>query len=132
MYPRVLLVDNDQDVLDVLARMLHSLGINATLATDGGEAINIIKREKFDLIIANLIMPGKGGLEILQEVKTEALEISVIITAGVDLNDPKIDLLNEYDCDFLHKPFTIADVSEKINKCLAKIHNRGIRPLCRR
>ncbi len=112
---RVLVVDDEQDVLNVLREMLERLGFETCGATSGIRAIELIKRERFDLLIIDLIMPGLGGMDILREIQRINKRIPVLITAGVDLSETNINLTDMGVRSFIKKPFTIKDIKSKIN-----------------
>lgn len=114
---RVLIVDDERDVLNVIKEMLTNLGYEASGETSGIKAIELIKKGNFDLVIADLIMPGKSGLEILKEVKNINRKTPVIITAGVDLDEANIDLFEYGLNEFIKKPFTFEDIKAKLQKC---------------
>ena len=125
----VLVVDDERDVLDVLTDVLDSLGYSATGVTRGDEALKVLKKKKFDLIIADLIMPEMGGLDFIKKMRKIRKKTPVIITAGVDINESKIDLRKYGVSDFIQKPFRISDIGRKIensinnNECI--VHGKN-------
>lgn len=114
----VLVVDDEQDVLDVLTDVLKSIGYSAMGVTRGDKALEILKKKKFDLVITDLIMPEMGGLDFVRKMRRIGKKIPVIITAGVDINESKIDLRKYGVNDFIRKPFRISDIGRKIEKSL--------------
>jgi DNA-binding response OmpR family regulator len=116
LFYHVLVVDDEQDVLDVLVGMLNAMGFKATGIESGQKAIELFMRQKYDLVIADLIMPEINGLDILKELRRHDQDTPVIITAGVDIGEARIDLASYGKCDFVKKPFTLAGFSEKLKK----------------
>lgn len=114
----VLVVDDEQDVLDVLTSLLESFGYSAMGVTRGAKALEILKKRKFDLVITDLIMPEMGGLDFVKKMRRMEKKTPVIITAGVDINESKIDLRKYGVNDFIQKPFIIGDIGRKVEKCL--------------
>jgi CheY-like chemotaxis protein len=114
----VLVVDDEQDVLDVLTGVLESFGYSAMGVTEGAKALEILKEKKFDLVITDLIMPEMGGLDFVKKMRRMEKKTPVIITAGIDINESKIDLRKYGVNDFILKPFIIGDVGQKIEKYL--------------
>jgi len=112
----VLVVDDEPDVLDVFREILVSMDFRVSLESSSVKALEIIKRNNYDLIIADLIMPEKSGLELLQAVKSTNRNIPVIITAGIDIKDVDIDYGDFGDIEFIKKPFTIKDIKLKLRK----------------
>jgi len=111
---RVLIVDDEQDVLDVLGEMVNALGFRTSKASCGIKAIELLKNAKYDLVITDLIMPDVSGIEVLQAVKKQYPTMPVIITAGVDIRETQIDLKKYGKSVFIKKPFTLGDISESI------------------
>jgi DNA-binding NtrC family response regulator len=118
MTKSILIVDDEQEILDVIGEMLGSLGYSSQGVKQGTEALRLIKKRKFDLVITDLIMPEMGGLIFIKKLRRQAKDIPIIITAGVDLKDSCVDL-NKYGInDFIRKPFFIDDVDKKLKKLL--------------
>jgi DNA-binding response OmpR family regulator len=117
---RVLVVDDEQDVLNVVTEMLRVLGFAAYGETSGVKAIELIKKESYDLVILDLVLPEMSGLEILQQLRIINQKTPVLLTAGVDISEANIDLLKYGNSEFLKKPFTIDDINCKLGKYFAK------------
>ena len=73
---KILIVDDDWKLLSVLKEVLSAENHHVTLCSDGRKAINISSREKFDLVISDLMMPGANGLEVLKEAKAKRPQIN--------------------------------------------------------
>ena len=116
MTHRVLVVDDELDVLNVVTEMLKVLGFAAHGETSGVKAIELIKKESYDLVILDLVLPEISGLEVLQQLRITNQKTPVLLTAGVDISDSNIDLLKYGNSEFLKKPFTIDDISRKLGK----------------
>ena len=116
----VLIVDDEPDVLNVFGEMLRSLGCRVVMESSGVNSLTLVKREKFDLVIVDLIMPEKSGLEILKAIRAEDKKLPIILTAGVDINQADINLQEYGNADFIKKPFTISDIKLKLNRCFSE------------
>jgi DNA-binding NtrC family response regulator len=121
----VLVIDDEPDILDVFGEMLGSLGWRVFKETSGIKSLDLIKSKKFDLIIIDLIMPEKSGLEILEVMRAEDKKIPVILTAGVDINKAEIDFKEYGIAEFIKKPFTIDDLKLKLNRCFSAYAANG-------
>ena len=116
----VLVVDDEQDVLNVLSEIISSMGCKVYKASNGIKALEIMANTRFDLIIADLIMPEMGGLDFLKQIKEKKKHAPIVITAGIDSQTAMIDF-DEYGInEFIKKPFTIDDVNRKLQKYLQK------------
>lgn len=78
----LLLIDDDEDILMVLADYLSDSFSNIAKATSGKSGLELIQKEKFDLVVLDLVMPDIGGVQVLQEIKKAGLDIPVIMLSG--------------------------------------------------
>lgn len=102
--------------------MLVKLGFTVLLATNGEEAIKIFERynKKVKLIILDIAMPGKSGLDIFKEIKIKDNLARVLFITGLKVDD-NIKKIVENEADgILTKPFTINQISNKIYEILSK------------
>lgn len=120
MAKNILVVDDEQEVLDVMAEMLSSLGYLCSGVKQGSEALKLAKEIKFDLVITDLIMPQMGGLVFAKRLRRREKDIPIIVTAGVNLNKSKIDLEKYGVNDFIRKPFFIEEIEKKLDELLNK------------
>ncbi len=116
----ILFVEDDEDVRKFVHQTLKSLKYNILEASNGVEALNIIKRNnlKLDLLITDVIMPEMGGKELAEEVVKFMPGIKILFTSGY--TDHHIVRSGRLDqgINFLQKPFSIQDISNKIRSIL--------------
>ncbi|MCZ7586305.1 MAG: response regulator [Deltaproteobacteria bacterium] len=79
---RVLVVDDDDTMRGLIARVLEREGLQTTLAPDGDAALEAAGTQRFDLIVTDIHMPGKDGLELLMELRRRAENVPVIAVSG--------------------------------------------------
>lgn len=79
---RVLLVDDENEVLEVLSEILEDLGHTVTCKTEGEEALRAALKEPHDLVITDFRMPGMDGLRLLESLRDHLLDVPVILTAA--------------------------------------------------
>ncbi len=120
MTEKVLLVDDEEDFLEVLAERMTSRGIEVSTATSATEAIRIAENESFDAIIVDLMMPEMDGLEALKLIKEKKPESQVILLTGHATVDKGIEAMKLGAIDFLEKPADLSQLTEKIKKAHAK------------
>ncbi len=118
MKKNILIVDDEQDVLEVMTEIIHSLGFVPHCAKRADEAIAKFNSRKFDLVITDLIMPDMSGIELASSLSNRGKSIPIIITAGVDLRETGIDFSRFGIDDFVKKPFKIDEVETKIKTLL--------------
>ena len=118
----ILLVDDADMVLDVGKEILEALGYTAFIARSGKEAIEVYEnnKEKIDLIILDMIMPGMGGGEVYDQLKEIHRDIKVLLSSGYSIEGQATEILRR-GCDgFIQKPFNIEKLSHKIREILDK------------
>ncbi|MGD8675350.1 MAG: response regulator, partial [Desulfobacterales bacterium] len=93
MKEKVLLVDDEEDFLVVLAERMKTRGIEVSTATSATEAIRIAENESFDAIIVDLMMPEMDGLEALKLIKEKKPESQVILLTGHATVDKGIEAM---------------------------------------
>jgi PAS domain S-box-containing protein len=116
----VLLVDDEEMIIDVGARMLKKLGYQVFTASNGKEAIDIFKKhqEKIDLIVLDMIMPQMGGGEAYDRIKKFKPDVKVLLSSGFSINGQASEILNRGCNGFIQKPFNLQNLSQNIRAIL--------------
>ncbi len=118
----LLVVDDEDLVLDVAANMLEKLGYTALKAQNGAEAIDIFKAHKNEIkmVVLDIIMPDIGGSDVYDIIKKINPDVKVLLSSGYSVDGQAIELL-ERGCDgFMQKPFTMEELSGKIEQILSQ------------
>lgn len=104
---RILVVDDEEQVRKMLRKMLEREGYEVVEAADGNEAINRHSEQSFDLIITDIIMPGKEGIETIIEIKNNDPEAQFIVVSGSCWygSDVEFDMAKILGAKILRKPF---------------------------
>ena len=116
----VLLVDDEEIVVNLGVLMLKRLGFQALQALSVAEAVEVYKHntQNVELVITDLVMPDGGGLALCRQLRTLNPNVKVIVISGYDPS-MQMDELSELGCNnFIQKPFTINQLSSKINEVL--------------
>ena len=118
----ILLVDDEPLILESLARELTSdnLNLEVSLATNGDEAVAKIESGSWDLIVTDLMMPGRDGFQVLKEAKHKNPHTMVIILTGYADVDSAVDALRLGADDFLQKPCDADELLYRMSNCFAK------------
>ena len=106
---RILAVEDEPEYLEMLAEVMKSLGHSITIATNGKEAIDIVDRQKIDVVVSDVKMPGMNGIEFhrLFRERPEHRNTPFIFLTGVD-DITTVKNACKDDCDLLlQKPFPI-------------------------
>jgi two-component system, cell cycle sensor histidine kinase and response regulator CckA len=107
---KIILVDDEPEILEMLHGLLKSEGYTVRCARNGDEAIRRFKRERADIVVTDLRMPGMGGLEVLRAIKAIDSSVEVIVLTGHASIDAAISALKSDGAfDFLTKPLDQLD-----------------------
>ncbi len=117
---KVLVVDDEQSMRDVLSIMLKRAGYGVTIASDGEEAIGHIGKEIFDLVITDLKMPKVGGLDVLKAVKSASSETVVLVITAFASAESAVEAMKHGAYDYLTKPFQVDEVQLIIRNALER------------
>src|SRR5436309_6019983 len=108
--PRVLVVDDEASIRDLLAKTLALAEYDVDVVTDGRSAVEQMRMNPYDLLIADLKMPGMDGLAVIREAKRYKADLPVIIITGFSSESSAIDTLNLGVSGYLTKPFRVQKV----------------------
>ena len=117
---KILIVDDEQSMRDVLSIMLKRAGYAVTIASDGEEAIDHIGEEIFDLVITDMKMPKVGGLDVLKAVKASSSETVVLVITAFASAESAVEAMKHGAYDYLTKPFQVDEVQLIIRNALEK------------
>ena len=117
----ILAVDDEEDVRDLYTTILSEEGHRVITASNGTEAVEKVRKEKPDLIILDLKMPGMDGTEVLKEIRDEIDGILVIIATAYPSLETSIEAIKVGVYDYLVKPFSPKDLRAVIKKATEKI-----------
>ena len=121
--PRILLVDDDPDLLILLADQLRADGFEVMTARDGVEALNRLRTSWPDLLIIDMMMPRMDGLSLAREIKSRA-DLPIIVLSAIDAGDSKADLLEEVAEDYVTKPYHYPELRARINRILRRLGDK--------
>ena len=121
--PRILLVDDDPNLLVLLAEQLKADGYEISTARDGDEALRRLRSSWPDLLIIDMMMPRMDGLTLAREIKAQA-DLPIIVLSAIDAGDSKADLLEEVAEDYITKPYHYPELRARINRILKRVGDR--------
>lgn len=112
--PRVLIVEDDENINNLLREALTKHGLNCTQAFSGTEGLIVFKNDKFDLVLLDLMMPGMDGQTLTQRIR-EVSKVPIIIVSAKSNVDSKVDLLTTGADDFIGKPFELKELIARVD-----------------
>lgn len=119
---RILLVDDEEDMLSSLGTYLELQGYETVSTSDPLQAIDMVALKKFHVAICDINMPGMNGIELLKKLKKSWPSLQVVMMTGYGTLEKAIDCLEAGACEFILKPFDdIDEIGEIINLTFQRI-----------
>ena len=115
---RVLVVDDEKSMRDLLAITLQKAGYEVTLAEGGAAAIEAIRRDPFDAIITDLRMPKVDGLQVLRSAKEQSPDTAVIMVTAMASTETAVEAMKLGAYDYITKPFKLDVLKKSIRAVL--------------
>lgn len=119
---RILIVDDNQDILSFMQAALEKAGYEVQTAPEGAQALDLQTKQRADLLITDIFMPGKDGIETLRECQTRFPQTRIIAMSAGGGSGGTLDYLPAaalIGADAtLHKPFNISQLLEAVQKVL--------------
>lgn len=119
---RILIVDDDEQICALVARILENDDHTPETALTGGESIEKLRETSFDALLLDLVMPGKGGIETIMEIRSIRPGLPIVVMSGkVTFGDASVTrLVEQYGAlAVLAKPFSSDDLRKALERALA-------------
>src|SRR5574341_2501546 len=116
----ILIVDDDQAIRDVLTEGLSDSGYRCATACDGVEGLKKVQMNGYQLVVSDIDMPRMDGVSLLQEIKKIRPDTEIIMLTGVVNIETAIQSMRLGACDYLTKPFNLAEVRITVERALEK------------
>src|SRR6201985_2649891 len=118
--PRILVVDDEEVIRDILADFLAMEGFEVRTAPDGAAALAELTQGHFDLVLSDLKMPNMGGIELLDSIAQHVPEVVTIIMTGFGTVETAIDAMKRGAYDYIMKPFKMEEVVHTVRRGLER------------
>ena len=122
--PRILVVDDERSMRELMAIVLRREGYDVLLAENGRSAIDLLQREPVDLLISDIKMPDVSGVEVLRAAKAVDRDILGIMITAFASTETAVEAMRLGACDYLSKPFDVDLLKMKVRE---KIESRELR-----
>lgn len=113
---KLLLVDDEKGLCDLLKDLFKMRGFNVFIATNGQDALSLVKKEKPKIVFLDIQMPGMSGLEVLKEIKKIDKTIRVIMVTILDDEKTRLQAKSSGADEFVTKPFVTDYLEEVVTK----------------
>lgn len=121
----ILVVDDKNDILEMIERHLKQAGHQVLTASSADSALEILGREKVDILLTDLKMPGMDGLELLTHAKEKDPDLQVLIITAYGTVDDAVTAMRNGAYDFVLKPFSMDELRMRIDRCLQVANLKG-------
>ncbi len=118
---RVLIVDDEEELVTTIAERLQIRGIQAQTATDGETALKMIEANPPQVVVLDVMMPGMGGIEVLQRMNAQNLKIPVILLTGYGSTEKGAEGMRQGAFDYLMKPCDLNNLIGKIQEAVKNL-----------
>lgn len=128
---QILIIDDEAESCHALSVLLSQAGYRVESSQSGEQALALLKKQSFDLIISDLLLPGVSGIDILKQVKEDSPETCVILITGNASAETAVEAMKEGALDYITKPFNFERLKLQVAKALEKsrlvMENRYLR-----
>ena len=118
---KIMVVDNEPDIVDLTRTVLELGGYNVVPTYSGEECLRKLEKEKVDLVLLDIMMPGMSGWDVFNRIKKKNKEIKVAFMSVLEISDKRKQvLLDEGLADYIMKPFDKDTLLQKVDNILKK------------
>ncbi|BBO18739.1 transcriptional regulator [Candidatus Brocadia pituitae] len=114
--PRILLIDDDKTALDGLVKILSHDGYSVSGALSGYEALNLLSRKSFDIIVTDMKLPGMGGLSLIHEVRKKEEPVAIVVITAYSSVKTAVEAIKCGADDYLTKPVNVEELELVLEK----------------
>jgi two-component system, OmpR family, copper resistance phosphate regulon response regulator CusR len=119
---RILIVEDEIKIAKAVSEGLKSEGYLTSISTTGEEALFLLSRERFDLIILDVMLPGRSGLEVAKLLRSTRDSIPILMLTARDSVEDRVAGFNHGTDDYLIKPFAFAELLVRVKALLRRSH----------
>lgn len=117
---KILVIEDEQRIAELLRKGLVEFGYDVTLAFDGEMGCRLVKANKFDFVITDIILPQINGFELCKIIRRVQPDIPIIMLTALGTTDDKLDGFDAGADDYMVKPFDLRELNARINVLLKR------------
>jgi len=122
---RVLVVDDEPSISDLVATALRFEGFDVTTASTGNGALEAVEMSRPDLVVLDVMLPDFDGFEVARRLAAKGKSVPVLFLTARDATDDKVLGLNVGGDDYVTKPFSLAELVARVHAVLRRSHGNG-------
>jgi two-component system, OmpR family, response regulator len=107
---RILIIEDELKISHLLKKGFIEAGFNAETTADGNEALNLALRESYDLLVVDVMLPGKDGFSLVEELREKNRDVPVLFLSAKRSTEDRIEGLQRGGDDYIVKPFSFSEV----------------------
>jgi len=116
---KIMVVDNEADIVDLTRTVLELGGYNVVAALSGEECLRLLEKEKVDLVLLDIMMPGMSGWDVFNRINKKSPKIKVAFMSVLEISDKRKQVLIEEGlADYIMKPFDKDTLLDRVDKIL--------------
>jgi two-component system OmpR family response regulator len=120
MTPRLLVVEDEVDIAELLRHVLTKEGFQVGVAHDGLTALEAVRRERFDLIVLDWMLPDIEGIEVGRRLRAQGVRSAVLFLTAKDATEDKVEALRAGGDDYVTKPFNLSEIVARVQAILRR------------
>lgn len=117
--PQVLVVDDEPRIVDFVSRALAAEGLGVDSASDGERGLQMARSGRYELVVLDLLLPGKDGISVLEDLMEARPHQRVLVLSALTDVENKVRCLELGASDYLHKPFALVELVARARKAAA-------------
>lgn len=117
---RILVIDDDPEVIGVLTDLLGDAGHDVVSALHGGDGLMVLSAETFDVVLLDFLMPGIDGWDVLRRIRMLYPELRVIVITGHGTRELADKMLQRGAFDYIPKPFDLAFIASAVSAAIER------------
>jgi two-component system, OmpR family, response regulator len=112
--PQVLVVDDEPRIVDFVSRALAAEGLGVDSASDGDRGLQMARTGRYELVVLDLLLPGKDGVSVLEDLMEARPQQRVLVLSALSDVENKVRCLELGASDYLHKPFALVELVARV------------------
>ena len=119
--PRILIIEDDRKMADALVSGIEAAGYEVLVSNSAEEGFFLLHSHQPDLLLLDITLPHRNGLDILRQIRSEALDVRVLILTSHNTAEDRVEGLNSGADDYLGKPFSFPELVARIRALLRRV-----------